>query len=255
MLKKIVWRARVALFSHYTIRLQLRGHWPQLLWLRRLRLQRWCSNGSNGIYIQNFDFRYSTCVAARATYKWESSQPVTSEPDMHSLTTKNDAAPAPVVPFGKFMAGTVPVQPQHFMHSPSLNKMAGNCWKWPIMTGNDRSWPEMTDNDWKWPIGPFYTVQDGTEWPGSTLCTVWDGTKWRKKTFIFHFFVKTKKWNSFQPKIRPSCKFHRNQSKKMAFSINRLRKNEVGFNCFKHILVDIFKVWSKNISLIMRKKS
>jgi hypothetical protein len=28
----------------------------------------------------------------------------------------------------------------------------------------------------------------------------------KKNFFIFHFFAKTKNWNSFQPKIRLSCK-------------------------------------------------
>jgi exosome complex RNA-binding protein Rrp4 len=44
----------------------------------------------------------------------------------------------------------------------------------------------------------------------------------KKNFFIFHLFFKTKKWRSFQANISPSCKFHRNRSKKMAFGTNGL---------------------------------
>jgi hypothetical protein len=66
-------------------------------------------------------------------------------------------------------------------------------------------------------------------------------TTGKKKFFIFNFFEKTKKWSSFQAKIRHSCKLQENRPKKMAFGINGLKEMVDNFN-----LVDPFRALYPN---------
>jgi hypothetical protein len=46
----------------------------------------------------------------------------------------------------------------------------------------------------------------------------------KKNFFVYHFFAEKNFLGPFQTKTKPSCKFHENRSKKVAFGINGLIK-------------------------------
>jgi hypothetical protein len=118
---------------------------------------------------------------------------------------------------------------RHDRNNRKWPETAGNNRTWTDMTGHDRPWPETTGNDRK---RPEMTVRYFVHGPRRYRMTgryFMHGPRRYKTTgeknfFVFNFFEKTKKWNSFQAKIRWSCKLHENRSKKMAFGINGLMK-------------------------------
>jgi hypothetical protein len=98
-------------------------------------------------------------------------------------------------------------------HEHMWPDMTGNGRKWPDMNGYDQAWPTMTGNDQKWSEMTVWYFMHGPRRYRLTGRYFMHGPRWYKTTreksfFVFDFFKKTKKWNSFQAKIRCSCTLH-----------------------------------------------